>query len=77
MSKIASAAFQIPAQGRSFSEVTGHVTDVVSELEKQTGFLFYRLLRPVAPEDPYTMLTFWQSRRHYRNAAREVSQFQR
>lgn len=77
MSKIASAAYQIPAQGQTISDVTGHVSDVVSQLEKQTGYLFYRLLKPVAPEDPYTMLTFWQSRRHYRNAARQVTQFQR
>ena len=77
MAKIASAAYPIPARGRNITEITGHVSTVVSQLEQHAGFLFYRLLKPVAPEDPYTMLTFWQSRRHYRNAAQEVAHFQR
>ena len=76
MSKIASAAYQIPAQGRNSTEVTGQVSQIASQLEQKAGFLFYRLLKPVAPEDPYTMLTFWQSRRHYRNATREGLLFQ-
>ena len=73
MSKIASAAYPIPAQGRSAAEMTGHVSHVASRLERQAGFLFYRLLKPIAPEDPYTMLTFWKSRNHYRKAAQEVA----
>ncbi len=72
MSKITSAAYQIPAQGRSMTEISGQIAAVANQLESQAGFLFYRLLKPVAPDDPYTMLTFWQSRRHHRIATQSV-----
>lgn len=30
------------------------------------GFVAFRLLRPSKPEDPYVVLTFWETEEHFR-----------
>lgn len=35
-------------------------------VDKQEGFIAYRLLRPSKPEDPYVVLTFWETEQAFR-----------
>lgn len=36
-------------------------------VDKMPGFLAYRLLRPSKPEQPYVVLTFWETEEQFRN----------
>jgi heme-degrading monooxygenase HmoA len=35
-------------------------------VDKMPGFVAYRLLRPTKPEQPYVVLTFWESEEQFR-----------
>jgi heme-degrading monooxygenase HmoA len=68
MNKIISAVHQARAKGVDVSEVKQQLEQTAVELQKWPGFLYYRLLPPLVPEDGYKLLTYWQSRQHYQAA---------
>ncbi|MBS2040977.1 antibiotic biosynthesis monooxygenase [bacterium] len=35
-------------------------------VDSMPGFLAYRLLRPTKPDQPYVVMTFWESETHFR-----------
>ncbi len=35
-------------------------------VDKMPGFIAYRLLRPTKPEQPYVVLTFWETEEQFR-----------
>lgn len=39
--------------------------DRSSLVDQMTGFVSYRLLRPTNPNDPYIVMTFWESQAHF------------
>ena len=59
-----SAAQRIPVAGDvdSFEQRLHKQADTLKQLP---GFVSYRLLRPIGPKDPFTVLTFWQTREAY------------
>ena len=59
-----SAAQRIPVAGdlETFEQRLHHRADALKQLP---GFVSYRLLRPIGPKDPFTVLTFWQTREDY------------
>lgn len=72
MSKMISAVHHIAINGYNAEEIEARLKAQASKLKKIPGFLYYRLLRPLQPEDPYAILTFWQSRKHYLAAMHAV-----
>ncbi len=36
-----------------------------ADVETMPGFLSFHLLRPISPDDPYVVMTFWESHEHY------------
>ena len=59
-----SAAHRIPVQGDP-NLLENQLHEQAARLKQLPGFLSYRLLRPIGPDDPFTILTFWQTRQHY------------
>lgn len=66
--KMISAVHHLKINGRSYQEIEDKLHRRADKLRKVPGFLFYRLLKPITPQDDYALLTFWQSRRHYQAA---------
>ena len=71
MSKIVSAVHHVPQPERGAQYAKSHLEQTARELQKSPGFLSSRLLYPIGPEDGYALLTFWQSRKHYRAAVQQ------
>lgn len=71
MSKIISAVHHIPVRNSNIDKAEARLRSQAQTLQKTPGFLYYRLLKPITPEDTYSVLTFWQSRKHYRAAIEE------
>ena len=71
MSKIVSAVHHTPMKSEKPAQVEALLTSQAQLLQKTPGFLSYRLLRPLTPEDTYSVLTFWQSTKHYRAAVEQ------
>jgi heme-degrading monooxygenase HmoA len=68
MNRIISAVYRPQMSNHSSEEVEAAMQAYVSRLKQVPGFLYYRILKPIAPDDAYAVLTFWQSQRHYRAA---------
>ena len=71
MTKMISAVHQARTKGVDAHEIRQQLEQTAVELQKWPGFLYYRLLPPIAPEDGYKLLTYWQSRRHYQAAVQQ------
>ncbi len=67
MSKIISAVHHAVVSGDA-AQIESKLNAQASNLETVPGFMYYRLLRPIDPDDNYAVLTFWQSRKHYHAA---------
>ncbi len=52
-----------PDQAQAFEERFAERLGLVDQME---GFVAYRLLRPTKAEDPYVVLTFWESEELFR-----------
>jgi heme-degrading monooxygenase HmoA len=68
MSKIVSAVHHTVVSEGDAAQVESKLKSQAGHLEKVPGFMYYRLLRPLDPDDTYAVLTFWQSRKHYHAA---------
>lgn len=42
-------------------------TDRAALVDGMPGFVSFQLLRPAAPDDPYVVMTFWESEAHFIN----------
>lgn len=51
-----------PEHGDAFEQT---FKDRASLVDQMDGFISFQLLRPGNPEDPYVVMTFWESRAHY------------
>ncbi|MCA9981065.1 MAG: antibiotic biosynthesis monooxygenase [Anaerolineales bacterium] len=71
MSNIISAVYRPKLADKSPDEAEAALYEYVTRLKQIPGFLYYRILKPIAPDDAYAVLTFWQSRRHYRAAMKQ------
>lgn len=72
MSKVVSAVHHL-SLGQQEDRQVSSLLEKFNQLREIPGFLYYRLLKPIAPDDTYAIITFWQSRRHYRAAIQEVA----
>ncbi|MBK8434729.1 MAG: antibiotic biosynthesis monooxygenase [Chloroflexi bacterium] len=68
MGKMISAVHYARQKGADLYEVKRQLEQTAVDLQQWPGFLYYRLLSPIAPDDGYKLLTFWQSRQHYQAA---------
>jgi heme oxygenase (mycobilin-producing) len=51
-----------PEHAEAFEKTCGARAGLVDGME---GFVSFQLLRPLKPEDPYIVMTFWESREHF------------
>lgn len=51
-----------PAHAEAFERVFSQRAGLVDGMD---GFIAFRLLRPQKPEDPYVVMTFWESMAQY------------
>ena len=40
-------------------------SDRAALVDGMDGFVAFRLMRPINPEDPYIVMTFWESKAHF------------
>ena len=51
-----------PAHAAAFEE---RFANRASQVDGMPGFVLFQLLRPTQPEDPYVVMTFWESEAHF------------
>ncbi|MEM7334957.1 MAG: antibiotic biosynthesis monooxygenase [Chloroflexota bacterium] len=51
-----------PEHGADFEQ---RFSDRAALVDGMDGFVAFRLLRPTNPEDPYVVMTFWESKAHF------------
>lgn len=51
-----------PAYREAFEE---RFSDRAALVDGMAGFVSFRLLRPQKPEDPYVVMTFWETHDHF------------
>lgn len=52
-----------PEHAAAFEE---RFADRASLVDGMPGFISFQLLRPQKPEDPYVVMTFWESEAHFK-----------
>lgn len=56
---------RIPVNPEFASAFEERFQDRASLVDGMPGFLAFQLLRPAKPEDPYIVMTFWESMAHF------------
>lgn len=60
-----------PEHALAFEE---RFSDRAALVDGMDGFVSFRLLRPSTPEDPYVVMTFWETKEHF-NAWTQSAEF--
>lgn len=56
---------RIPVNPAYADEFEARFSDRASLVDSMEGFIAFRLLRPSNPQDPYVVMTIWQSQAHF------------
>lgn len=56
---------RIPVKPEYAEAFEGRFADRAALVDGMDGFVAFRLLRPTKPEDPYVVMTFWESQAHF------------
>ena len=56
---------RIPVNPKYSAAFEERFSDRASLVDGMDGFVSFRLLKPRQPEDPYIVMTFWQSHDHF------------
>lgn len=56
---------RIPVNPEFHKEFEERFSDRAALVDGMDGFVAFRLMRPTNPEDPYIVMTFWESKAHF------------
>lgn len=56
---------RIPVNPEFADDFEQRFSDRAALVDGMEGFVAFRLLRPTNPEDPYIVMTFWESKAHF------------
>lgn len=56
---------RIPVNPEFAEAFEARFSDRAALVDGMDGFVAFRLLRPTKPEDPYVVMTFWESTAHF------------
>ncbi|MFP4322770.1 MAG: antibiotic biosynthesis monooxygenase family protein [Anaerolineales bacterium] len=57
---------RIPVNPDYAEDFEARFADRASLVDGMPGFIAFQLLRPTKPEDPYIVMTFWESQDHFK-----------
>lgn len=57
---------RIPVNPEHADAFEARFADRASLVDGMAGFISFQLLRPLAPDQPYVVMTFWESEAHFK-----------